>query len=248
MFDFIILLAVSFVLKRNIKIYRVLLGAFFGTLTLLILFIRMNSIELFIFKFIVSIFMILITFNYKNIRYTLKNIYYLYLTSIILGGFLYFINLQISTSHAGVLFVTNDIRLNVVISIILSIIMLYSYINHIKNLKINNNKYYKINIEFFDKTKYNINAFLDTGNKLVDPYKRRPIILVKDSIINENLKKKIIFVPYYTASGEGILKCINISKLYIDGILCKRKCLVGLTDNIKLDGIDCILNERLLEG
>lgn len=248
LFDFIILLAVSLTLKRNIKIYKILLGALFGTITLLILFIRMNNIELFIFKFIVSIFMVVITFNYKDIRYTLKNIYYLYLISIILGGFLYFINIQISTSHVGLLFVTNDISLNVLISIILSIIMLYSYVKQIRNLKLNNNKYYKVAIEFIDKTKYDMNAFLDTGNKLIDPYKRRPIILVNDSIINKNLKEKIILVPYHTTSGEGLLKCINISKLYIDGILCKKKCLIGLTNNIKLDDVDCILNEKLLEG
>lgn len=248
LFDFIILLAVSFILKRNTKLYKILLGSLFGSITLLILFVRMNNIELFIFKFIISIFMTLITFNYRDLRYTLKNIYYLYLISIILGGFLYFINIQISTSNKGLLFVTSDISLNVFISIVLSIIMLWSYIKQMKELKTNNNKYYKICIEFLDKTKCYMNAFLDTGNKLIDPYKKRSIILVNDNLINEKLKEKIVLVPYYTTSGEGLLKCIKISKIYIDGVLCKKRCLIGLTNNIKLDGVDCILNEKMLEG
>lgn len=248
LFDFIILTATSIILKRNVKLYKIIFGSLFGSLTILILFIRMSSIELFIFKVIISIFMILITFSYKNIRYTLKNVYYLYLISIILGGFLYFINIQISTTNLGLLFTVNDISLNIVISIILSIIMIYSYIKNTRQLKINHNKYYKINIEFLDGSKKLLNGFLDTGNKLIDPYKRRPIILVNDDIIDQNIKDKILLVPYYTASGEGLLKCINISKMYIDGILCKKKFLLGLTDNIKIDGVDCILNEKILEG
>lgn len=248
LFDFIILLGVSLILKRNIKIYKIILGSLFGSLTLIILFIRMNNIELFIYKFLISILMILITFGYRNIKYTLKNIYYLYLISIIIGGFLYFINLQLSQSNAGLLFISKNINLNIIISIILSLIMLYNYIYHTKSLKINNNKYYKVDIEFRDNTKYKLTAFLDTGNKLIDPYKRRSIILINDSIVNEENKKKFILVPYYTTSGEGILKCINANKMYIDGILCRKNFLIGLTSNIKMDGVDCILNERLLEG
>ena len=38
--------------------------------------------------------MVIITFNYKDIRYTFKNIFYLYMVSIILGGFLYLLNID----------------------------------------------------------------------------------------------------------------------------------------------------------
>ena len=40
LFDFILLLSVNIILKRNMKIYRIILGALTGTLTLLMLFIR----------------------------------------------------------------------------------------------------------------------------------------------------------------------------------------------------------------
>ena len=248
LFDFIILLTTSLILKRNVKIYKILLGALFGSISILILFIRMNSIQLFLFKFIISILMIIITFSYKNIKYTMKNIYYLYLISIILGGLLYFINLQISTKNVGLLFVSNDISLNLIISILLSIIMSYSYIKQIRSLKTNYNKYYKVKLCFNDGSCTNVNAFLDTGNKLIDPYMKRPIILINDNKIDKKEKEKIILVPYHTVSSDGILKCVNASKIYIDGILYKKKFLLGLTDKINIDGVDCILNEKLLEG
>lgn len=96
LFDFILLLSVNIILKRNMKIYRIILGALTGTLTLLMLFIRMNSLTLFLYKLVISIIMVLITFNYKTIKYTFKNLYFLYIVSIIMGGFLYFINNQIN--------------------------------------------------------------------------------------------------------------------------------------------------------
>ena len=232
-FDFIILLTTSLVLKRNIKLNKILLGALFGSLTIVTLFIRMNQFQLFFYKLLVSIIMILITFNYNNIKYTLKNIYYLYLISIILGGFLTFINNN------------TNVKLNTIMSIVLSIILLFIYFKQTTDLKTNYNKYYKINIYFSDKN-YLLNAFLDTGNKLIDPYKKRPIILLKEDKININ--KNFLYVPYKTISGEGILKCIKADKIYIENIGYKRNFLIGLTDNINIDGVDCILNERLLEG
>ncbi len=248
LFDFIILLSTSILLKRNIKIFKIILGALFGSLTTISLFIKLNSIELFLFKFIISIFMILITFNFKNIRYFIRNIYYLYVVSIVLGGSLYFINNQIGYKNDGILFINNGVHINVVLAIILSPIVLHIYIKQLKLLRSDYNKYYKIKIVMESKNIYEFNAFLDTGNKLVDPYKRRPIILVRENIIKDSDINRTILVPYYTISGEGLLKCIIPSKVFINNNRCNKKLIIGLTTDIKLDGVDCILNEKILEG
>ena len=87
-FDLLILLSTSIVLKRKSKFYRLMLGAFIGSLSILFLFINITNLELFIFKIIISIIMILVSFGYKNIKYFGKNILFLYTISIILGGFL----------------------------------------------------------------------------------------------------------------------------------------------------------------
>lgn len=244
-FDFIILLSTSLILKRNTKLHRIILGSLFGSFTLIILIIRMNQLELFLYKLIISIFMIIITFGFKNIKYTLKNIYYLYLISIILGGFLIFINNSLSNYNEGVLFINSNIHINIIVSVILSILLIISYINNIKDLKTNYNKYYKIDI-YFNKNKITLNAFLDTGNKLIDPYKKRPIILVKEDKIN--IDNNYILVPYNTISSHDLLKCMKVDKIYIEQVGFRKNFLIGLTNNINIDGIDCILNEKLLEG
>lgn len=246
LFDFILLLATSIILKRNVKIIRIILGALFGSLTTLSLFIRFNTIELFFFKVVVSTLMILVSFGFKDYKYFFKNIYYLYMISILLGGIIYFINIQFSYKNEGLLFVTKGAGINVIIGGIFSIIILYRYIKQVKLLKTNYNKYYKIRIYFKNGQILTFNSFLDTGNKLIDPYKKWPIIL-----INENKIKyvnKTILVPYHTVNGRGLLKCIKPEKIYIDGVGFKNKLLVGLTSSINIDGADCILNEKLLEG
>lgn len=55
-------------------------------------------------------------------------------------------------------------------------------------------------------------------------------------------------MPYNTVSGGGLLKCINISKMEVDGIKCKKKFLIGLVPSINIDGVDSIINEKIMEG
>ena len=230
-FDFIILLSTSLILKRNIKFYRILFGALIGSITILELFIPMNKLELIMYKFFISILMIIFTFNFNNIRYFFKNLYYMYLISIILGGFITFIN-------------NNFNKLNIFIYILLSITLIYIYIKNIKELKTNYNKYYKVDI-YYDNKIIKLNAFLDTGNKLIDPYKKWPVILVKEKYIKCD---KYLYIPFNTISSKGLLKCVKIDKIYIENIGYRKKLFVGLTNNINIDGIDCILNEKLMEG
>ncbi len=245
LFDFIILTSTSIILKRNTKMIRIILGALFGSLTIFSLFIRLNTIGLFFFKLIISIIMILISFRFKNISYFFKNLYYLYMISIILGGILYFIRIQFLYKNEGLLFISNGFSINIIMAILLSIIILVKYIIEIKKLKINHNKYYKIIIYLKNGKNYEFNAFLDTGNKLVDPYRKFPIIIINKEKI-KNLEKTIL-VPYHTINGEGLLKCIKPKKIYIDGIGFRNNVLIGLS-SINIDGVDCILNEMLLEG
>ena len=67
--DLLLLTTVSVVLKRNVKFYKLVLGALLGGLSILILFININSLVLFIIKFVISLCMLLVSFGYKDIIY-----------------------------------------------------------------------------------------------------------------------------------------------------------------------------------
>ena len=228
-FDFVLLLATSIILKRKEKIYKIFLGSLLGSLSIFFMFLKINSVELFFLKFLISLLMIFISFGYKSMKYLIKNIYYLYTVSIILGGFLYLINITFSYKNEGLIFINKGISINFIVALILSPIIIYLYVKQVKDLKNNYNNYYNIGINL-DNKNISLTAFLDTG-KFID-------------ITN----KKVLYVPYHTVNSNGILKCIKADKININGVSHNRKYLIALSDEIKIDGVNCILNERLLEG
>lgn len=238
-FDFLILLCVSILLKRNIKLKRIFLGSLFGSLTFLIIFLNLNNYVLIIYKIIISIFMSIITFSYKDLKYTISNISYFYLVSIILGGSIYLLNDSFISNNS--LIIKNNL-FNYLILIIISPIVIYIYLKQTRKLKDNYSNYHKVDILYKDKL-YHLNGYLDTGNNLVDPYKKRKIILVKLNIKYDDTS--IIYTPYESLNNIGVIKCLKIDKLFVD----KKEFnnyLIGLSnDKFRIEGINCILHNSM---
>ena len=81
---------------------------------------------------------------------------------------------------------------------------------------------------------------------LKDPYKNRPIILVKKDKIPSD-SETIIYVPYSTIDNNGVIKCFKPEKIYIYSHGYRQKLLIGLIDEVGIEGADCILNKNLIE-
>ena len=243
-FDFLLLLTVSIILKRNIKIIKLITSSIIGSLSTFLLLININSFELFIFKIIISIIMVLISFDYKNISYTIKNVLYLYLVSIILGGFLYYLNISFSYKSEGLIFYHNGFSINYIFLIIISPIILYFYIKENKDLKNNYSLYHKLDIYYKGKL-IKLNSYLDTGNRLKDPYFNLPIIIINKDFIEDI--DNYILVPYSTISNHSMLKCFKVDKILIDGNILKKEVLIGLSPKkIKMEGIDSIIGGEII--
>lgn len=244
-FDFLLLMSVSLLLRRNVKMYRIFLGSLLGSLSILFLFIKITSLQLFLLKFMVSILMVIVTFNYRDIKYTSRNLLYLYITSIVLGGFLYFLNLEFSYKNHGLVFYHDGLSINFIFLIIFSPIILYIYIKQGIKLKNSYSNYYQVDICLNNKI-IKCNGYLDTGNNLVDPYKKRPVILVNKNKIK--LTDNYILVPYQSSSNHSILKCVKVDYVDIKKLGIKKNVLVGIMNSkINIDGIDCLLNNKLWE-
>ncbi len=234
-FDLLLLLSVSIVLKRNSKFLRLGLGALLGSLTTIFLFFKMSVILLNILKILMSIGMVLVGFGYKDIKYTLNNLLYLYLVSIILGGFLYYLNINYYE------------EINYGVLLIISPLILVLYIISSKNLKTSYNNYYNCRIYFDEQNYIDVSAFLDTGNKLKDPYTNKGIIILNKKYIPFKIDYPIL-VPFRVLNNQGLLKCIKGFRLEIDHKISKS-FLIGVSDEELIgDGIDCIISERIMEG
>ena len=225
--DFMILYGTKRILKLNKPNYRLIIGSLVGSLTTFLLFINLNSLFLMISKLILSFLIIIVTFGLKDI---LTNLLYFYLISIILGGTFYLFDLN------------SNYYFNLIILITLSPIITFLLIKEFLSYKNNYTNKYKVTIYIKNK-EYKLEGFIDTGNRLISPIKKEPVILV-------NLKincQKIIYVPYKALNTSGIISCIRPDKVYINDKEFNN-CLIGLAkDKFALSGVNCILPNKFKE-
>ena len=230
--DYIIITSVSILLKRKTSIRRIIISSLVGGISSLLMFTSINNI---VIELVSIILIVVISFGYVDIRYTIKNVFYMYILSVLLGGIIYLFNIR----------VTNNPLITYLIIIVISIEIMILYIKENKSMRNNYNNYYDVDIYFKDGDKLSLIGFMDTGNNLYDPYKKRPIILVSNKYKRED---DYILVPYYTAGGEGLLKCVRVDSVMVNNI-CYKNVLVGFSDSPRLiDGVDAILHKDIVKG
>jgi len=245
--DFILLIGVCLILRRQTNLKRLILSSLVGSITMLCMIYNIDNLLLFVVKLFTSFVMVVICCGFKSIRYTLKNIFYLYTLSIILGGGIYLISIEIISKYNELNFLSNGIYFNFILLLILSPLIIYVYVRQVKQIKNTYSNYYNIDIYLKDKTKTSLTGYLDTGNHLTDPYKNRPIILVNKNKIKFSYDN-ILLVPYDTLNNHGLLKCIVPDKIYIDKVGIKTNFLIGISEEkINIEGVDCILHTNLME-
>lgn len=226
--DFILLTSISVILKRNVKLKRLITGSIFGSMTIIFLFIKLNSWQMLIIKIILGFLMVIITFGYKDIRYTFNNFYYLIVNSIIMGGGLYLIK------DYG--------YYNYIILIIGFIVIMYIYLQQMKKYHLNYSNYAKVDI-YLNKRQYKFNGYLDTGNNLYDQFKHRPVILISESIPYND--EDVLYVSCNTINKTSLIKCLKPDKVIINNKVYNN-LLIGISPNeFKIDGINCILHNSL---
>lgn len=228
-------MTVSVTLKRNASYKRLLLGALFGTISTLIIFLKIEDYLMLLIKIISGVFMLIITFKYKDIKYTMTNIIYLYMCSVILAGFLYFLKIEFK-DYAYL------------ISLLVAPIILYIYVRETKKLKEIVNFYTKVTINFKNNKSLVLNGFIDSGNKLKDPITNKHIILINKKTLDGiyNIRSPI-YVPIRTVNKKSLLECISIKNIIINNKVYDGY-LLGLSDEFKMnDGVDCLLNYNLWE-
>lgn len=192
--------------------------------------------------------MLLVTFSYKSIRYFIENFLYLYMSSILLGGSLYFLNIEFSYKNEGLVFFHKGLSINFILLLIFGPVILYIYIRQLRGMKLHFSQCHKVDLYLEDGTILKLNGYLDTGNKLYDPYSNRPIVLVYSNKIKFDYEKGLL-VPFMTLQEKGIIKCVKIPKMIIDDNKVFKNVLIGKSNKpFQIDGIDCILHSEYMEG
>lgn len=248
-FDFILLLSTSLVLKRRVSLKRIVLGSIVGSITIFSLFIAFTTIELFLLKIVLSIIIIVVTFGYKDFKYFINNIVYFYMISIILGGFIYYLNVSFSYKNVGMMFYHKGVSINYVIVLLVTPCICYLYYKYINNIKSINSLYYKVDI-YINNSIIKLIGYLDTGNTLVDPYSKRVVIITNSKEFKNIVKNNMFYyIPYKSVNEEGVIKCFRVNMVYIENIGIKKNVVVGVVDEkLKSGKVEVLLNNLLMEG
>lgn len=239
--DMLLLISVDMLLKRRAEFKNIIISALVGSISTLSLFYFKSGFVLMIFKLVISTLMVLIAFKYESFKYFKDNLVWLYVIGIILAGTIYLFNNQIALVNNGLVFSKNGFSINLIMLLIISPLIVYKYFKLQRGFKNDYLDLYDVEI-YYEGYKLIGTGFLDTGNKLKDPYFGRPIILVNKDLITRKVKS--FLVPYHTVNNESLLKVFKPDKVIINKKKV-RKVLVGLTD-VNLNGVKIILHTEAL--
>lgn len=238
--DFLILYSVLSLLKINVKLRRLILSSLFGSLSIIVLFIKLSGSLLFLLKIILASFMIIIAFGYKNIKYFINNLVYFFLNSLLLGGFIYLVNIKLKNN------LINSLFSNTILLIIFSPLIIYTYTKYLLKLK----KFYSLNykVDIYIKGQLiNLTAYNDTGMNVIDPYMGRPIILIEKGLLDEK-DLKYFLIPCNTVNDSFLIKCFKTDNVFIKGYGNVKNALIGIMpQKINIEGVNSLINKNILE-
>lgn len=247
-YDLLLMMTVDITLKRHTKLRKLIFSAILGALSLAILFLPCGEIILFILKVVTSALMILIAFGYKNIKYFCTNMIYLYMTSVILGGFLYFLNVEFSYKREGMVFYFDGMSVNYILLLIIAPVILFLYVREHKRFKSTYNYNYRVSIVFKNGKCLECNGFLDTGNKLKDPITKKYVVLVNKKVLVPYINiRSPMYVTYKTVGYQGLIECFSIRYIKVNNQIFKNYLVGIIPEKINLNGSDCLLNYKLME-
>lgn len=191
----IILLATALINKNAISITRILLSSLIGSAYAIIVYLSISEFfSNIILKMILSLCMVHVAYNPKNVKKLLKQLILFYLTSFTFGGvafaLLYFVKPQNILIKNGVLIGTYPIKIALTGVILGFIIVIIAFKSYKKKLS-KNDMFCNITIEFDGKFK-TLKAMIDTGNLLKEPLTGCPVIVAEKEELIEIIPKEIL--------------------------------------------------------
>ncbi len=193
--NYIILFATALISKAKITQVRIILASLLGGIYAILSFTPILEIYTnIIFKILISIIMIYIAFNSKNVKVLLKQLLLFYLVSFAFGGcafcLLYFIKPQDILLRNGYLTGTYPIKIALLGGIVGFVIVNIAF-KLVKGRISKKDMFCDVDILFKQKS-VKIKAMIDTGNLLKDPISNMPVIVVEKSKLEDIIPKGII--------------------------------------------------------
>lgn len=193
--NYIILFSTSYILKIKRNHFRLIISALLGGVYSILAYMQIVEIySNFFIKIILSIAMVYIAYNAKNIKLLMKQIVIFYLTSFVFGGcafaLLYFVKPQEILMKNGMYIGTYPLKIALLGGIVGFAITVVAF-KVVKYRMTKKDMFCEITIYMKEKS-VKAKAMIDTGNMLKDPISRMPVIVVEKDILYEIMPYKIL--------------------------------------------------------
>ena len=193
--NYIILFATGIILKVRIKHMRLILASLVGALYTIIAYISTLKIYSNIFlKFVLSLVIMYIAFNQKNVKKLFKFTLIFYLTSFVFGGaafaLIYIVKPQEILRNNGLVLNSNSLKV-IFLSAIAAFVIITIGFKVVKNKITAKDMYCDIKITINHK-EIETKAMIDTGNFLKEPITNTPVIVVEHTLLYDCIPKEIL--------------------------------------------------------
>lgn len=193
--NFIILYAVSLVIKEKAGCIKLMIASLIGASYVIIYYlINFQSKWNLIFKIILSVVMVYISFMPKSFKEFIKQIIFFYLVSFVFGGaslgVIYMVNAGRISIRNGII-VGNYTLKTIFIGVILAFTIITVAFKFVKNRISKKDLFCNIKI-IINQSKINVKAVIDTGNFLKEPITNIPVIVVEKDILRNFVPKEIL--------------------------------------------------------
>jgi stage II sporulation protein GA (sporulation sigma-E factor processing peptidase) len=188
-------------LKRRVRWWKICLGGLFGSMIILLTFSPFASLGGNpLIKLCFSFGMIILTFGFKRLRFFLKALLFLYLSTFLSGGTLIGVHYFIKFDSQ----LTSDVFLASIRGFGDPISWLYVMIGFpvawyfsrtgVEKMEMTKIQYDQlVNVHFTIKNLcFSIKGLVDSGNQLYDPISKTPVMVVSIQQIKENFPVEII--------------------------------------------------------
>lgn len=244
---YLLLMLTKALTKSTALQWRMLLGAMLGGIYSLVIFLpNLNGALNVTGKILASFLIVLAVFGFKRLIPYIKAVVCFYFSNLIFLGVI--LAVWLTVKPKGIV-INNDTVYFDIPATVLLVLALIAYIISILIIKLYNYTISKKEIYSLtvikDNREYRLYAFLDSGNRLCEPFSGYPVIIVDESKIQINPERVI---PFNTVGGEGLLRAFKPDKIIISNgknTFESDRVYVALS-NVESKDFSAILNPILL--
>lgn len=286
LFNYLILLLVQLITQHVTNKWRILFGAFIATLIVPLTIYFPHSFFTTIFgKVIFSVLIIFSSFKLLSMKQFLKLLFSFYFISFGIGGGLiavhFLMNNSFSMTEHGILTYNRgygDVFSWIFVLIGFPIVWLFTKLRMDRHMvdQIRYNEIYSVKIEINGKS-FTTNGFIDSGNQLIDPITRAPVIICDEQFLRQffqaeewsslkkaydqldvdlipmNWRKRVFVVPFKGVEGsQNILFTLrpDLLTVYYDGKeLITEKVQIGIQFSQLTEDrrYHCLLHPKIIQ-